>query len=134
MDPACRHGFGTPKTTAAGKERHHDGRVEHGVAAGRRAPGADLSNLGKNGPRDVTGLKMIHCVPDERAGFRWLITGGRERRDPPQRVAAHPSGAMEDHPRPPGPVGDCPRPESLFAPSFTTPGFTLIRGDSRYRQ
>ncbi|MFC7386790.1 catalase [Sphaerisporangium rhizosphaerae] len=25
-----------------------------------------LSNLGKNGPRDVTGLKMTHCVPDER--------------------------------------------------------------------
>ncbi len=26
-----------------------------------------LSNLGKNGPRDVSGLKMTHCVPDERA-------------------------------------------------------------------
>ncbi len=26
-----------------------------------------LSNLGKNGPRDVTGLKMTHCVPNERA-------------------------------------------------------------------
>ncbi|MFI6789089.1 catalase [Nonomuraea sp. NPDC050383] len=25
-----------------------------------------LSQLGKNGPRDVTGLKMTHCVPDER--------------------------------------------------------------------
>nr|WP_196791866.1 catalase [Motilibacter deserti] len=24
-----------------------------------------LSNLGKNGPRDVTGLKMTHCVPNE---------------------------------------------------------------------
>lgn len=26
-----------------------------------------LSKLGKNGPRDVNGLKMTHCVPDERA-------------------------------------------------------------------
>ncbi|GAA4201472.1 catalase [Streptosporangium oxazolinicum] len=26
-----------------------------------------MSGLGKNGPRDVTGLKMTHCVPDERA-------------------------------------------------------------------
>ncbi|WP_433236481.1 catalase [Streptosporangium sp. CA-135522] len=26
-----------------------------------------LSKLGKNGPRDVSGLKMTHCVPDERA-------------------------------------------------------------------
>ncbi|WP_084958706.1 catalase [Thermoactinospora rubra] len=26
-----------------------------------------LGNLGKNGPRDVSGLKMTHCVPDERA-------------------------------------------------------------------
>ncbi|TLP58679.1 catalase [Microbispora triticiradicis] len=26
-----------------------------------------LSSLGKNGPRDVSGLKMTHCVPDERA-------------------------------------------------------------------
>ncbi|NJP27353.1 catalase [Microbispora sp. SCL1-1] len=26
-----------------------------------------LANLGKNGPRDVSGLKMTHCVPDERA-------------------------------------------------------------------
>ncbi|MEU7879989.1 catalase [Microbispora bryophytorum] len=26
-----------------------------------------LSNLGKNGTRDVSGLKMTHCVPDERA-------------------------------------------------------------------
>ncbi|MGK5556699.1 catalase [Actinomadura kijaniata] len=25
-----------------------------------------LANLGKNGPRDVTGLKMTHCVPNER--------------------------------------------------------------------
>ena len=25
-----------------------------------------LSNLGKNGPRDVTGLVMTHCVPNER--------------------------------------------------------------------
>jgi catalase len=25
-----------------------------------------LSNLGKNGTRDVTGLKMTHCVPNER--------------------------------------------------------------------
>ncbi|ETK36215.1 catalase [Microbispora sp. ATCC PTA-5024] len=28
---------------------------------------ARLANLGKNGPRDVSGLKMTHCVPDERA-------------------------------------------------------------------
>ncbi|MBB2913687.1 catalase [Streptosporangium becharense] len=26
-----------------------------------------LSKLGKNGPRDVAGLKMTHCVPNERA-------------------------------------------------------------------
>ncbi|WP_030506204.1 catalase [Microbispora rosea] len=26
-----------------------------------------LVNLGKNGPRDVSGLKMTHCVPNERA-------------------------------------------------------------------
>ena len=26
-----------------------------------------LANLGKNPPRDVEGLKMTHCVPDERA-------------------------------------------------------------------
>jgi catalase len=26
-----------------------------------------LANLGDNGPRDVGGLKMTHCVPDERA-------------------------------------------------------------------
>ncbi|MEU4579500.1 catalase [Nonomuraea sp. ATR24] len=25
-----------------------------------------LAKLGRNGPRDVTGLKMTHCVPDER--------------------------------------------------------------------
>ncbi|MGJ6961710.1 catalase [Streptosporangium sp. G11] len=30
-----------------------------------------MSNLGKNGPRDVTGLKMTHCVPDERARAKW---------------------------------------------------------------
>jgi catalase len=24
------------------------------------------ANLGKNGPRDVQGLTMTHCVPDER--------------------------------------------------------------------
>ncbi|MGC9666082.1 catalase-related domain-containing protein [Planosporangium sp. 12N6] len=24
-----------------------------------------LANLGKNGPRDVEGLRMTHCVPDE---------------------------------------------------------------------
>ncbi|MDQ1679811.1 MAG: catalase, partial [Frankiaceae bacterium] len=23
-------------------------------------------NLGKNGPRDVSGLTMTHCVPNER--------------------------------------------------------------------
>ncbi|MEV0590121.1 catalase [Nonomuraea cavernae] len=28
---------------------------------------ARLSNLGSNGPRDVSGLKMTHCVPNERA-------------------------------------------------------------------
>jgi catalase len=27
---------------------------------------ARLANLGKNGPRDVAGLTMTHCVPDER--------------------------------------------------------------------
>ncbi|MBC7290350.1 MAG: catalase [Actinotalea sp.] len=27
---------------------------------------ARLANLGKNGPRDVTGLQMTHCVPNER--------------------------------------------------------------------
>ncbi|MBX6384804.1 MAG: catalase [Microbispora sp.] len=26
-----------------------------------------LATLGKNGPREVSGLKMTHCVPDERA-------------------------------------------------------------------
>ncbi|MFA1540141.1 catalase [Actinomadura monticuli] len=26
-----------------------------------------LANLGKNGPRDVSGLQMTHCVPNERA-------------------------------------------------------------------
>ncbi|MBG0817717.1 catalase [Planomonospora sp. ID82291] len=26
-----------------------------------------LSRLGKNGPRDVTGLRMTHCVPNQRA-------------------------------------------------------------------
>jgi catalase len=26
-----------------------------------------LANLGKNGPRDVTGLTMTHCVPNTRA-------------------------------------------------------------------
>jgi catalase len=26
-----------------------------------------LANLGKNGPRDVAGLEMTHCVPNERA-------------------------------------------------------------------
>lgn len=25
-----------------------------------------LANLGKNGPRDVEGLQMTHCVPNER--------------------------------------------------------------------
>ncbi len=25
-----------------------------------------LENLGKNGPRDVTGRVMTHCVPNER--------------------------------------------------------------------
>jgi catalase len=25
------------------------------------------ANLGKNGRRDVEGLQMTHCVPDERA-------------------------------------------------------------------
>ncbi|GIG27516.1 catalase [Cellulomonas marina] len=27
---------------------------------------ARLANIGKNGPRDVTGLRMTHCVPNER--------------------------------------------------------------------
>ncbi|GAA5047330.1 catalase [Thermocatellispora tengchongensis] len=31
---------------------------------------ARLANLGKNGPRDVTGLKMTHCVPNERADVK----------------------------------------------------------------
>ena len=26
-----------------------------------------LTNLGKNGPRNVEGLQMTHCVPNERA-------------------------------------------------------------------
>ncbi|MFC9969980.1 catalase [Spirillospora sp. NPDC127200] len=30
-----------------------------------------LANLGKNGPRDVEGLKMTHCVPNERAVHRF---------------------------------------------------------------
>ncbi|MGI5164505.1 catalase [Spirillospora sp. CA-253888] len=30
-----------------------------------------LANLGKNGSRDVTGLKMTHCVPNERAVHRF---------------------------------------------------------------
>jgi catalase len=25
-----------------------------------------MANLGKNGPRDVEGLTMTHCVPNER--------------------------------------------------------------------
>jgi catalase len=25
-----------------------------------------LANLGKNGPRDVSGLVMTHCVPNEQ--------------------------------------------------------------------
>ena len=32
---------------------------------------ARLANLGKNGPRDVTGLVMTHCVPNER-----VVVGG----------------------------------------------------------
>lgn len=28
---------------------------------------ARLADLGKNGPRDITGLQMTHCVPDDRA-------------------------------------------------------------------
>jgi catalase len=28
-----------------------------------------LANLGKNGPRDVTGLAMTHCVPDQRVAL-----------------------------------------------------------------
>jgi catalase len=28
-----------------------------------------LANLGKNGPRDVTGLTMTHCVPNERVAL-----------------------------------------------------------------
>ncbi|RAY13943.1 catalase [Actinomadura craniellae] len=28
-----------------------------------------LATLGKNGPRDVAGLQMTHCVPDERAAM-----------------------------------------------------------------
>ena len=27
------------------------------------------ANLGKNGPRDVTGLTMTHCVPNERVAL-----------------------------------------------------------------
>ncbi|MFI0356025.1 catalase [Actinomadura sp. 9N407] len=30
-----------------------------------------LSNLGKNGPRDVSGLQMTHCVPNDRAVQRF---------------------------------------------------------------
>ncbi len=30
---------------------------------------ARLANLGANGPRDVTGLVMTHCVPNERAAI-----------------------------------------------------------------
>ncbi|MBE1532271.1 catalase [Actinomadura algeriensis] len=30
-----------------------------------------LGNLGKNGPRDIGGLKMTHCVPNERAVHRF---------------------------------------------------------------
>ncbi|TYK50735.1 catalase [Actinomadura decatromicini] len=45
------------------------------VAHLKPLPGQDLTdedrrrldNLGKNGSRDVTGLKMTHCVPNERA-------------------------------------------------------------------
>jgi catalase len=29
------------------------------------------ANLGKNGPRDVTGLTMTHCVPNEH-----VVVGG----------------------------------------------------------
>jgi len=28
-----------------------------------------LANLGKNGSRDVTGLTMTHCVPNERVAL-----------------------------------------------------------------
>jgi catalase len=28
---------------------------------------ARLASLGSNGPRDVTGLEMTHCVPNEHA-------------------------------------------------------------------
>ena len=40
---------------AAGDPDAHRGRSSQRAA-----------NLGKNGPRDVTGLKMTHCVPNER--------------------------------------------------------------------
>jgi catalase len=30
-----------------------------------------LANLGKNGPRDVRGLEMTHCVPNEREAHRF---------------------------------------------------------------
>ena len=28
-----------------------------------------LEHLGQNGPRDVTGLEMTHCVPNERVAL-----------------------------------------------------------------
>jgi catalase len=30
---------------------------------------ARLANLGNNGPRDVSGLTMTHCVPNERVAM-----------------------------------------------------------------
>jgi catalase len=32
-----------------------------------------LANLGNNGPRDVAGLKMTHCVPNERADVQAVL-------------------------------------------------------------
>ena len=41
---------------------------------------ARAANLGNNGPRDVTGLVMTHCVPERARGDRSARAGARAQR------------------------------------------------------
>ena len=57
----------------AGRRRHRHRRRRRPAPAAAADPDADrgrgrsaLANLGKNGPRDVSGMTMTHCVENER--------------------------------------------------------------------
>ena len=84
---ALLHGRGRARPARRRGHRHQRGRRPWPGAAAdpdaHRGRAAAAANLGKNGPRDVTGLTMTHCVPNERVAppseHRLQPAAGRDR-------------------------------------------------------